>query len=74
MGIAYYRRGDLSKAMEVFSTTATVNPIYPNTYFNMGIIYSDWGDQFSARQHFQKAADLGYAPARELLSPGHQPR
>jgi protein O-mannosyl-transferase len=70
MGIAWYRRGDARRAMEVFQQTARVNPIYANTYFNMGIILSDWGDEQGAREQYRRAADLGYEPARKILSAG----
>ena len=67
MGIAYYRQGNLAAGMDAFEATVRVNPTYPNTYFNMGIIYQDWGDHESARRSFVKAADLGYEPARRVL-------
>ena len=69
MGIAYYRKGDASAAMEVFRRAAMINPINSDTYLNMGIIYSDWGDEDAAFAQYRKAAALGNSQALQLVGP-----
>jgi Tfp pilus assembly protein PilF len=67
MGIAYYNSGDANRAMELFEKTVRVNPIFPDTYINMAIIKSDWGDEAGARELYRKAAELGSGSARQIL-------
>jgi Flp pilus assembly protein TadD len=53
--------------MEVFRRAAEVNPIRPDTYVNMGIIYEKWGKADSAYAEFARAAALGHEKAMEKI-------
>ena len=52
-GYAYYKSGELEKAVEAYS-----NDVSPNGFYNLGVLYSEMGDLESAQQAFNTAVEL----------------
>lgn len=62
LGHTYLMKKDLSKAIEYFEKTVTLNPQIelwhiPHSYFELGKIYYHKGDKTKAEQYFEKIYD-----------------
>ena len=68
LGIVQYSRGDLPQALESFLRAARVNPYYPQTWNNIGLVYRDMGREDLAREachrHSETANAIPFSPGR----------
>jgi len=68
-GAAYMQLKLLDKAEELYKKAISINPDYPETYFNYGILVADYrGDKSQAVSFFNKFIELKGA----LLDKGHR--
>ena len=54
LGEAYFKMGELNKAVEKFEAVFEINPNYAQTHYLLGMVYERKGREEKARQHFQK--------------------
>lgn len=58
LGLAYYRKNDYNKALELYNQSISYKPNSPKVYSNMGIIYYNRGDMAKAQEVYEKAVKL----------------
>jgi serine/threonine protein kinase/Tfp pilus assembly protein PilF len=58
LGEAYFKIGELSKAIEELEAVFETNPNYAQTHYLLGLIYQKRGQKEKARGHFQKFMDI----------------
>lgn len=56
-GVHYLRAGDLEKADKLLNAAIRVDPWYPVSYYNLGLVYRMKGDDESAIELFTRALD-----------------
>jgi serine/threonine protein kinase/tetratricopeptide (TPR) repeat protein len=54
LGEAYFKIGELDKAVEKLEAVLEINPNYAQTHFLLGLVYEKKGKKEKARQHFQR--------------------
>lgn len=65
---AYMMDGQLEKSIEMSCRALELEPSFAVAHNNLAIAYMEKGDFESAREHCQKAQNLGYAVAPEILA------
>ena len=71
LGLAYYHRGDLDKAMDQFIQAKLLNPEHAETHYNMGIVLAAKGGKAEGViYHFNAAIEVNpkYAEAYNSLA------
>ena len=58
LGEAYFKIGELNKAIEKLEAVLEINPNYAQTHCLLGLAYEKKGKKEKARQHFQKFMDI----------------
>jgi serine/threonine protein kinase/tetratricopeptide (TPR) repeat protein len=58
LGEAYFKIGDLNKAIEKFMDVFKINPNYAQAHYLLGLIYQKQGRKEKAKEHFQKFIDI----------------
>ncbi len=58
MGIAYFKLGRTTEAMEAYENAAKLAPDNADIYFNMGLAHYKLGDIYAARRAFARALEL----------------
>jgi len=66
LGEAYFKIGELNKAVEKSEAVLEINPNYAQTHFLFGLVYEKKGRKEKARQHFQKFMEI-WKDAEEYL-------
>jgi transcriptional regulator with PAS, ATPase and Fis domain len=56
LGVAYFRRGEMEKAVEEFKTVLRRDPAHTNAAYNLGQLYRQEGQQERMRQDFEEFA------------------
>ena len=72
LGEQYYKRGDLTQAVEHFKAATYMAPNNPWGWYWLSIIFTKQGDKASAERFFQRAANLDPAlatPSKTPVSP-----
>jgi superkiller protein 3 len=69
IGLALYKQGRYSQAIDEYKRSAGLNPEYAVVYYNMGLAYLKTEDVLSARENFKKCLqiDPGYFKAKDKL-------
>ncbi|RDI96206.1 tetratricopeptide repeat protein [Meiothermus sp. QL-1] len=67
LGAALYSAGRYSDAERVLSQAVALDGRNPVAWYNLGLALRSLGRTAEARRAWQRSAELGYAPARELL-------
>ena len=67
LATAYLLKGQVDDAIEACLNALKAGPDFPVAHNNLAIAYLEKGDREKAREHLQRARDLGYAVAPELL-------
>ncbi|WP_027882384.1 tetratricopeptide repeat protein [Meiothermus rufus] len=67
LGAALYSAGRYSDAERVLSQAVALDSRNAVAWYNLGLTLRSLGRTAEARRAWQRSADLGYAPARELL-------
>ncbi|ADD27173.1 MULTISPECIES: tetratricopeptide repeat protein [Meiothermus] len=67
LGAALYSAGRYSDAERVLSQAVTLDGRNAVAWYNLGLTLRSLGRVAEARRAWQRSADLGYAPARDLL-------
>ncbi|MDX2007444.1 MAG: tetratricopeptide repeat protein [Meiothermus sp.] len=67
LGAALYSAGRLPDAERVLTEATTLDARNAVAWYNLGLALRSLGKQAEARRALQRSADLGYAPARDLL-------
>lgn len=67
LGAALYSAGRYSDAERVLSQAVALDARNAVAWYNLGLTLRSLGRVAEARRAWQRSADLGYAPARELL-------
>ncbi|RIH82961.1 Beta-barrel assembly-enhancing protease [Meiothermus luteus] len=67
LGAALYSAGRYSDAERVLSQAVALDNRNPVAWYNLGLALRSLGRNAEARRAWQRSAELGYAPARELL-------
>ena len=60
LGAAYYRLGELEKAITVLKMALLAQPTYPNTHYLLSCCYSRTGETSLALSHLRKAIRYGW--------------
>lgn len=70
MAVAYRRKGELGKALEIYQTALTKDPDNPKVLFNMAVAYMNRKEYVKARDLLLHALgnDIEFAEAKKLLS------
>ncbi len=58
LGVIFYRRGEIEKAIEAYRKAITLNPNYAEAYNNLGIIHQEMGNMEGAMECYQKAIEI----------------
>jgi len=58
LGEAYFRIGELNKAVRKFEDVLKINPNYAQTHYLLGQVYQRLGKNGKARVHFQKFLEI----------------
>ena len=58
LGEAYFRIGELNKAVREFEDVLKINPNYAQTHYLLGQVYQRLGKKGKARAHFQKFLEI----------------
>lgn len=58
LGVMFYRRGEIEKAIEAYRKSIRLNPNYEEAYNNLGIIYQEMGNIEGALECYQKAIEI----------------
>ena len=66
-GIAFYKSGNLEKAIEALNKAIDLDPKQISALFNRGILHKKLGDINKAIADFKAAAKLGHPKAQKLL-------
>ncbi|MEN3038849.1 MAG: tetratricopeptide repeat protein [Candidatus Kryptonium sp.] len=61
LATAYGLKGDLGKAMQVFRKSLKIDPNYPETHYQLGLLYYELGNYLKAIEEFYKAIE-NYLP------------
>jgi len=67
LGAALYSAGKYSEAERVLSQAVALDGRNAVAWYNLGLTLRSLGRVAEARRAWQRSADLGYAPARDLL-------
>lgn len=59
LGVAYSKKGDMTKAEEEYQKAVLYNPNLGEAYANLGAIYGDQGKHQLALEYYQKALEKG---------------
>lgn len=58
LGIAYYRKGKIKKAIASYKKSIEINPKYARPHDNLGVAYNDMGKIEEAIESFKKAIEI----------------
>jgi len=61
LAAGYYRTGQMAVALEEARRAVQIDPLFPDTYGLMGLIYMELDDKPAAEQNFQRALQLDNA-------------
>jgi tetratricopeptide (TPR) repeat protein len=67
LGVLYLLIDEYPEAIDVFNKAKEINPSYPETYFNLGILYSLKGDKDKVFEYYIILKKLDRARAEELF-------
>lgn len=67
LGVLYLLINNYSQAIDVFNKAKEINPAYPETYFNLGILYSLKGDRDKVFEYYMILNKLDRDRAEELF-------
>lgn len=67
LGAAYFAAGRYPEAQKVLFQAVTLDARNAIAWYNLGLAYRALGQQPDAKKALQRSADLGYAPAKDLL-------
>jgi len=68
LGMVYGKQGELDEAVRKFQDTLRINPDMARAHYNLGVTYEKLGHLDDAIREAECALQLGYEPARDLLS------
>lgn len=69
-GQKFYSQGKLYQALSAYRKAISINPLYPDAYNDMGIVYEELGQREKAKDSYRKAIEIdkNYLPAYTNLA------
>jgi tetratricopeptide (TPR) repeat protein len=63
LGVAYQKAGDANASSQAFATALKQDPNYAAAHHNLGLVKASRGELVEAREHFEKASEIGEGKA-----------